>query len=255
MRQWKMDRWKFFDITHRYHVVCNPMSIEKLDELAGLLMLGPESRVLDIACGKAEVLVRLAEDFGISGVGVDLSPYCIADARRKHQQRVSGARLQFIELDGAQYRPDAPESFDLAMCLGASWVYRGHRGTLRALKGMARPGGLVMVGEPFWVSRPPAEYLSATGMAEETFSTHRGNVAIGEEEGLTPLYAVVSSHDDWDRYVGLQWYAAAQYARANPGDADLPELLDKVSREREHYLRWERDILGWAIYLFLKPEG
>jgi len=26
-----MDMWKFFDITHREHIVCNPSSIEKLE--------------------------------------------------------------------------------------------------------------------------------------------------------------------------------------------------------------------------------
>jgi hypothetical protein len=25
-----MDRWKYFDITHRFHVLCNPISIAKL---------------------------------------------------------------------------------------------------------------------------------------------------------------------------------------------------------------------------------
>ena len=50
-----MDIWKFYDVTHRYHEVCNPTSRAKLDELVGLLKLNPESRVLDIACGKGEL--------------------------------------------------------------------------------------------------------------------------------------------------------------------------------------------------------
>ena len=70
MSEWKMDRWKYFDITHRNHVVCNPTSIEKLDEMLSLLYLKPGARVVDIACGKAELLVRLTERFGIKGVGV-----------------------------------------------------------------------------------------------------------------------------------------------------------------------------------------
>ncbi|HOL16042.1 MAG TPA: class I SAM-dependent methyltransferase, partial [Bacillota bacterium] len=65
---------------------------------------------------------------------------------------------------------------------------------------------------------------------------------------------VVSSPDDWDRYEGLQWYAAAEYARSNPNDPDLPELMERVNRSRESYLRWGRDCLGWAVYLFRKPS-
>ena len=36
-----MDMWKYFDITHRQHRVCNPMSLEKIEELIALLPLKP----------------------------------------------------------------------------------------------------------------------------------------------------------------------------------------------------------------------
>jgi len=49
-----MDTWKFYDITHREHVVCNPTSNDKLARLVGLLRLPAETRVVDIACGKGE---------------------------------------------------------------------------------------------------------------------------------------------------------------------------------------------------------
>lgn len=253
MREWQMDRWKFYDITHRYHPVCNPMSSDKLDELIELFRLSPGARVADIACGKGEVLVRLAKRYGISGVGVDISPFCIADATKKHQERVPEAILEWVQMDGAKYQPNPPESSDLAMCIGASWVFDGHRATLRALKGMTVAGGLVLVGEPFWLKEPDDEYLAAEGHTRELCGTHHGNVAIGEEEGLIPLYTMVSSQDDWDRYETLQWYAAAEYAAANPDDPDLPELLGRVAASRESYLKWGRDTLGWALYLFRKP--
>ena len=253
MHEWRMDRWKYFDITHRCHIICNPMSIEKLEELIDLLKLSAGARVLDIGSGKAELLVKLVERFGAHGVGVDTSPFHIADAEKKRQKRVPDSDLEFVCLDGARYHPDAPESFDLGMCIGASWVFGGHRGTIRALKGMVKPGGLVMTGEPFWRREPPEEYLAAEGCTHESFSTHPGNVAIGEEEGLTFLYCVVSNQDDWDRYEGLRWYAAANHARSNPKDPDLPELMERARSARERYLMWGRDTLGWAIYLFRKP--
>lgn len=244
-----MDRWKFYDITHRDHLVCNPLSTDKLDELAGLLDLRPGQRVLDIACGKAELLVRLVERFGVAGVGVDLSPYCVRDAQAKAAARVPGADLVFLEMDGADYAGE-PESFDRAMCLGASWTFGGHRGTLRALARFVRPGGLVLTGEPYWILEPAAEYLEAADLRAGEFTTHAGNVAIGLEEGLTPLYALVSSHDDWDRYEGLQWRAAENYAVAHPDDPDVPDLLARQRRARDAYLRWGRETLGWAVYLF-----
>ncbi|MBI4310185.1 MAG: class I SAM-dependent methyltransferase [Chloroflexi bacterium] len=249
-----MDLWKYFDITHKHHLVCNPTSVAKLDMVIGLLRLGPGARVVDIACGKAEMLTRLAERYGITGVGVDISPYFASDARKKLQERAPKADIRLLQMDGAQYRPETPGSFDLAMCVGASWVFNGHRGTLRALKEMTRPGGLVLVGEPYWIREPSDQYLAAEGAPKrEEFSSHLGNVAIGGEGGLAPLYTCASNQDDWDMYVTLQWYATDEYVRTHADDPDLPELLAKQAQARELYLRWERDTLGWAMYLFRRP--
>ncbi|MHC4405615.1 MAG: SAM-dependent methyltransferase [Planctomycetota bacterium] len=63
------------------------MSEAKVDELITLLALPDEARVLDIACGKAEFLIRTARRWKCSGVGVDLSPYFAADARAKVEGR------------------------------------------------------------------------------------------------------------------------------------------------------------------------
>jgi len=253
MLPWKMDRWKFYNITHRRHVLCNPTSLAKLDDVIALLGLKPGARVVDIACGKGELLARLAERYGLSGVGVDLSPFCIADARVKLQQRAPKANIEFVQMDGAKYHPDRPEAFELASCIGASWVFGGHRGTLRALKGMATPGGYVLVGEIFWLKEPDPEYLAADGLTRDFCADHFGNVRIAQEEGLVPLYAAVSSGDDWDRYETLQWHAAAEYGASHPSDPDVHELLARVAHAREVYLRWQRGTLGWALYLFKRP--
>jgi SAM-dependent methyltransferase len=250
--EWKMDIRKYYSVTHRYHVVCNPTSIAKIDELIELLKLTPGSAVLDIACGKGELLTRLAERYEISGVGVDISPYFVADTEQKLQDRVPGTQMEVLNMDAADY--SANRLFDLAMCVGASWVYGGYRGTLRALKSVTKPGGLILVGEPFWLKDPDDAYLVAENLTRDMFGTHYENVLVGEDEGLFPLYTMVSNQDDWDRYETLQWYAAEMHARDNPDDPDVPEILTRVARGRTNYLHWGRDTIGWAIYLFRKPS-
>ncbi len=255
MPGFKMDRWKYFDITHRRHVLCNPTSFEKLDFIVSLVGLKPGERVVDIACGKAELLARLAERYGVSGVGVDKSPPFIEEARARLNARVPKAKVELLLMDGADFRPDPPESFALASCMGASWIFGGRRGTLRALRDMAAPGGCLLVGEVFWQKTPDPEYLAFEGLPRDLCGSHLDNVRTGEEEGLVPLYAAVSNGDDWDRYETLQWRAAAEWAVANPDDPDLPEVREKQARSREAYLRWGRDTLGWALYLFQKPAA
>jgi SAM-dependent methyltransferase len=253
-----VDRWKFFDITHRDHVVCNPTSVGKLDELIGLLDLGPEPRVLDVASGKGEFIVRVAERYGgqrgagFHGVAVDISPFCVADLRARVGSRVPEADFEILEMDGAEYRAE-PAAFDLAACMGGSWVYGGHRETLAALAEATRPGGLVLAGEPFWKQEPAPEYLAWAGMERCSFGSHAENVEAGEAEGLVPLLALVSTGDEWDRYETFQWRATARYADAHPDDPDVAELVARVAKNRHEYVTWGRDTLGWALYLFEKP--
>jgi SAM-dependent methyltransferase len=251
-----MDTWRYYAITHADHVVLNPTSTARLDELLNLLDLPPAARVLDIGCGTAEWLVRIAARPGAGittrAVGIDRSPQFVARARENVARRVPAADITLLEMDGADCDPE-PGSFDLACCLGASWVFGGHRGTLQALSRAVRPGGQVLVGEPFWRSEPVPEYLAWSGMDRDGFATHAGNVAIGEAEGLVPLLALVSSAEDWDRYETLQWRAAARHAARHPDDPDVPDLLERVAHARHEYLTWGRETLGWALYVFGRP--
>lgn len=251
-----MDMWKYFDITHREHVLCNPMSLEKLEQLITLVQLKPGARVLDIASGKGEFLIRLAERYRqMTGTGVDFSPFCIADVRRKQQERVPEAQLQFLEMDGAEYVPETPESFDLAACIGASWIYGGHGGTLDALRKMTAPQGWIVVGEPYWRREPEEEYLAAIGATRNDFGTHYQNAEAGRELGLEAVYTLVSSRDDWDRYEGLQWYGAETWASVHRDDPDVESVLKRVRESKTAYLRWGRETLGWAIYVFRNYGG
>ncbi len=247
-----MDRWSYFDITHRDHDIMNPMSSGKLNEMIGLLRLPEGAKVLDIGCGKAEPLVRIVERYAISGIGVDPSPKVIVEAKQRAAARVeSPSQLEFMLTDGASFQ-GKPDSFDLTMCLGASWAFGGHRGTLKALANFTRPQGLILVGEPYWLQEPSPEYLELEGMQADDFATHAGNVAIAIEEGLTPLYAICSTKEDFERYEWLQVQAAERFAVENPHDPDVTELLRRRRANRDTYLRYGRDTLGWAMYLFMK---
>lgn len=248
-----MDMWKYFAVTHTNHTVMNPMSLAKTREMVEMLRLGENGHVLDVACGKAEFLCMVAERYKVTGTGVDASPFTSAEAKENVKARSLAGRIEILHMDGAKYEPNEPESHCMASCIGGSWVYGGHGGTLEALGRMTHPGGLVLVGEPFWIEEPEPEYLEKTGYVREQQGSHVGNVKAGEELGFVFLYSVVSSKDDWDRYESLQWQAAERYASSHPDDPDIEELLRKVRDNRDAYLRWGRECLGWALYLFRKP--
>lgn len=243
-----MDIWKYFDITHRKIIICNPMSREKLEKFFSLLDLKPGAKVLDIACGKGEILLSLAELFNISGTGIDISPYFLKDIEEKKKNRVPDSDIEFIEIDGAKFRPAGNELFDISMCIGASWIYNGFTGTINALKKMTKPGGIIIIGEPYWIKEPDKKYLEMIEARKEDFNSHYGNMEAAEREGLTCIYTLASNQDDWDNYETLQWWAVYEYIEKNPDDPDNAELLNKLKISKESYLKYGRDTLGWAIY-------
>lgn len=251
---WRMDRWKYYDITHAKHDIMNPLTSEQLDRLVSVADLPPKARAVDIGCGKGEFLFRLARRYRCTGVGVDLSPMMVAQARRRKRRELPHGRVTFVQGDGADHRPRGGVRYDLAACIGASWTFGGYRGTLDALRGLARPGGLVLVGEPFWRKAPPAAYLRASGESRSTFLTHARNVRVARAAGLDLLFVVASTPEEFDVYEGLQWAAADAYARRHPRDRDLAELRQRLAHFQEAYVRWGRDCLAWACYLLRAPR-
>ena len=246
-----MDFWKLMDILHKRQMIMNPMRSAKLDRFIDILDLPQGSRVLDVGCGKGEFLLRLNEAYGISGIGIDKSLYCFIDCKANKEVRAPDADIEYLHMDAAEFKTE--EQFDLTCCMGASWIYGGIRGTLEALQGMTKPGGLIIAGEPYWLKEPDPEYLKADEMERETFHSHMENVMMGDDYGLTCSYTLCSDHEDWDIYETLHWRSAAEYVDENPDDPDNPEIIENSERYREIYLKWGRDTLNWCLYLFRKP--
>jgi SAM-dependent methyltransferase len=207
--------------------------------LYDLLELKPNAGVIDVGCGKGAMLMRLAEKYDIKGLGIDKSPYCVREAVKRKRQLVPQSDVRFLEMDGAQYKLETTESSDLAMCIGATWIYGGYRNTVRALGGMTRPSGFVMVGEPFWRTDPPQEYLQSEGLSADAFDTHHGNVTTGESEGMRLVFTIVSSQEDWDRSEGLHWSSAAEYALAHPEDTESKNYSQVIRRRESRILDGE----------------
>ncbi|WP_289139104.1 hypothetical protein [uncultured Brevibacillus sp.] len=80
----------------------------------------------------------------------------------------------------------------------------------------------------YWKKNPPHEYLQALGAQPEDLKTHHGKVKLGEQLGLTPLYSVVASEDDWDAYEGLYASSIENYCYENPNDADAEAMFTRI---------------------------
>ena len=68
-----------------------------------------------------------------------------------------------------------------------------------------------------------------------------------EAAGLAPVTIIAASPDDWDRYETLHWLVAEEWLREHPTDPDAESIRTQVNLERDRYLRWQRELLGWSI--------
>lgn len=241
------------DIAHRDHLIDSPISPGKLDELVAVLRARPGWEVLDLGCGKGELLIRLASAAGVVGAGVDRSEARIVEARRRAAARVPGCEPRFEVGDVRVCRP-AAGSLDLVVCMGATGAFGGHRGALTELGTWVRPGGLVLVDGGFWRCRPAPEYLEVLGADEHECGDHASNIDVGRALGLVPLYSRVSSEDEWDHFEGLYLQAVERHVLENPDDPEAAEMTEHIRRWSLAYQRWGRFTLGYGLYLFARPR-
>jgi len=236
----------YFAIAERDHQIQDPTSPEKIRQLGSLLRLGPESRVLDVACGKAGPALVLAAEFGCSILGVERAQEFVAAGRERIAKAGLGDRIEIVEGDASAY-PLEDEAWDAALCLGASFVYHDLDGTLAALTPAVRSGGFVAVGEPYW-----REWPLPPGVDDEGWVVLPDTVAKFEAAGLAPVGFIAASDDDWDRYESLHWRALEEWLAANPDDPEAPGIRERHERYRDEYFRIHRRLLGWGIFVGLK---
>jgi len=236
---------RYFIVAERDHEIQNPLSPDKVRLLGGRLRLGAGSRVLDIASGRGGPALLLAHEFGCSIEGIEIAPEFHAVAVERAAAAGLSERVTFRLGDASQVELPA-EAYDVALCLGASFVWSGLAGTLDALEPAVRPGGHVVVGEPFWRRLPlPEDYAERN----ELFTTLEGTVAIMETGTLRVVSVIASSEDDWDRYETLHWRAVEEWLAENAEDPDASDIRSRHERYKESYLRHGREHLGWAIFV------
>jgi SAM-dependent methyltransferase len=242
---------RYFVVAERDHELQNPTSEEKLLLLGHRIRLGPGSRVLDVASGRGGPAILLAREFGCTIEGIEIAPEFHAAAVER-AARAEVADLVSFRLADAAREEHAAGAYDAAFCLGASFVYGGLAGTLDALEPTVRPGGHVVVGEPYWRSWPlPEDYEGR----DEPFTSLDGTVAIVESGALRVVALIDASLDDWDRYETLHWRAVEEWLAESPDDPDADEIRGSHERWKRTYLRHGRELLGWAIFVCWKPAA
>ena len=168
---------RFHEIAEQRHRILNPATDAQLHLLGEICRLHAGMRQLDLCCGKGEMLCQWAAQFGLSGIGVDISPVFLQAARERAQALRCSERVTFVEADAATY-PLAPGAFDIVSCIGATWIGGGLLGTLALMRpGLRDTDSLLLVGEPYWIDEPPEDaYAAIVDGDREVYSTLAGTL-------------------------------------------------------------------------------
>jgi SAM-dependent methyltransferase len=163
-------------------------------EIAGLLGLTAESRVLDVACGAGGPSLALVERFGCSLTGLDIEPEGVAHGNAAAKKRGLAERASFVALDCGGVLPFEHESFDAILCIDAICHLPDRRAALSEWRRLLRTGGRLIFTDPFVVTGPIAkgEIDGRSALGSNLFFVPPGY----NEESLTAArLALLSSRD------------------------------------------------------------
>jgi SAM-dependent methyltransferase len=235
---------RYHEIAEANHRILNPFTAEKLQLLGEVCRLRPGDRILDLCCGKGELLCTWSRDHRIEGVGVDISEVFLAAARARASELGLGDRVRFVHADASVYRDE--QRYDIGCCIGATWIGNGPGGTIELLRPQVRDGGLILIGEPYWIEGPTPEAEEALG---EGFTTLIGLLDCFTAHGTELVEMVLADGDSWDRYVAAQWWTAAEWLREHPDHPDHTAMREFLEEGRRSHLQYGRKMFGWGVFV------
>lgn len=246
-----MDIPRLFTITESAHRIHNPFTAEKLATLGAVLRLKPGTRILDLGSGSGEMLCTWARDYGITGVGVDMSRLFSEQAKRRARELGVTERVTFIHGDATGYV--SKDKIDVAACVGATWIGGGVAGTIDLLAKSLCDGGMILIGEPYWLRVPPTEDVArgCCANAVSDFLTLPELLASFGDLGYDVVEMVLADREGWDRYEAAKWLTMRRWLEANPGDDFAEEVRTRLTLEPTRYATYTRNSLGWGVFALM----
>ncbi|WOF17113.1 methyltransferase domain-containing protein [Methanoplanus sp. FWC-SCC4] len=228
--------------------IMNPCSIEKALYMGEISGLSDGSKVIDFGCGNGTVLALWGENFGTSGVGIEMREDACQTASATIEELGLSEKISIFFADASEYEKEKDEYYDVALSLGSSQIWGGFEGTLNALSGFITGKGSIIIGERYW---------KKDGVAPEfcrqwsEILTEYEILQIIRDSGFDLKSVVRADENDWDIYESGIWRNCIEWLldENNQKSQDYDEVLSYYRRVQEEYIAYGREYVGWAMYL------
>ena len=245
-----MDYFELVKISSQNLEVTNPAAPEKLLTIGHNLNLNAELKVIDFGCGYGRTLALWSEDFGVSGLGVEIHPYLCKRAAERMEQSDLSKQIKISCCNPLDYQPDG-NTYDIVICLGASFVWGGYLNALQRMKKSLKAKGKIVIGERYYTKEDvPGELVKFEGDLNNEFEL----MGFTRDKGFDVEFALHASRDDWDRYVSSVWYGLIQWIDSNQDHPERQYVIDYLHKRQDMYFRYQREYEGWVMYILNQKQ-
>lgn len=246
-----MDILRIFTISESEHRIHNPFTSEKYATLGHVLCMKPDTRILDLGSGSGEMLCTWARDYAITGIGIDMSQLFSEQAKLRAEELGVSNRVHFFHNDATGYI--AQEKCDVAACVGATWIAGGFSGTIELLAKSLKPGGIILIGEPYWRQLPATEEIAkACGATSRTdFLSLPELISTFDKLGYDVVEMVLADQEGWDRYEAAKWMTMHRWLKTNLNDDFAKEVRTELTVAPKRHVTYTREYFGWGVFALI----
>ena len=219
--------------------------------------LKPESRVLDAASGKGVSALLIAQHFGCTVVGMDLSTQNVAHATAEADRLGLACRVSF-EVGDAERLPLAAASVDAVICVCAFCTFPDKRAAADEFARVLKPGGRVGLSDITRAPGPAGELANLMAWVACLADARPANAyaALSCEAGFVNV--ATENHDsvllEMIRDIGSRLFAADMLRglqKIELGGFDF-DTAKQMTRQALAAVGQHR--LGYAVVCGTKPE-
>lgn len=175
--------------------VIMPGGVELTLEAERHLDINPDAKILSVACGTGELECYLAQKYGCTVIGIDVSESFIARALKKRAARDLGCLVRFKIGDGNSIESDG-RMFDVVLCSGALCEFFDNG--LAEFHRVLKLGGRAVIIEVIWKSEQvPMDIQQCWTGGTAKVLTLNGNCRAFTRQGFKVIFSQAYHKPSW----------------------------------------------------------